>query len=74
MLTARELVASLSVLRAVRTPVCTSVVLTWGPDEVSAYVRLSRCGYVETIPTMSAWDRIRASETGLHYLTQVEGA
>ena len=82
MLTARELAASLSVLRALRTPVCASTLLTWGPDETRAYIGLARMGYVETreerTPSKNSapfrWDRIAATPAGLEYLRQIEAA
>jgi hypothetical protein len=81
-LTASELEASLRVLRAVRAPVCATVLLTWPADETAAWVRLARAGYVETVPCLSArsleacacfrWDRITATQAGLTYLEQIE--
>jgi hypothetical protein len=79
-LTARELAASLRVLRALRSPQCASVVLAWAPDEQRALTGLTRAGYVQTLydpaPKKSAapfrWDRIAATPEGLVYLEQVE--
>jgi hypothetical protein len=79
-LTKSEHEASLRCLRALRVPVCATTVLTWGPDETSAYVRLSRAGYVgeveERAPTKPTapfrWSRIAATPAGLEYLRQIE--
>jgi len=75
-----EHAASLRVLRALRTPVCSSTVLTMAPDDLSAYVRLARFGYVATVDDRPAhkasssfrWNRIAATPSGLEYLRQIE--
>lgn len=79
-LTASEHEASLRVLRALRTPVCATVVLTWPADEVRAYVQLVRSGYVaalarplpEKLSAPFRWDRVASTPAGLEYLRQIE--
>lgn len=80
MLTAAEHAASLRVLRALRTPVCASTVLTWDPEDVRAYVRLVRFGYVATIEHRTPrkltapfrWDRVQMTRAGQEYLRQID--
>lgn len=79
MLTRAEHEASLRVLRALRKPVCASVLLTWGPDDTRAYVRLARMGYVGTEsfeydkPTQPfRWNRMCVTPEGAEYLRQIE--
>lgn len=82
MMTKAELEASVSVLRALKTDVCATVVLTWPEADARAYVRLYIAGYVGhldqdgrlRIAPMRAfrWDRIRATGGGLRWLAQIE--
>lgn len=77
-LTAGELEAGLRVLRAVREPVCASVVLTWDAAMQREWVGLARVGYVETRNAHTSgpfrWGRAAATERGIAYLEQIEAA
>ena len=87
LLTATELAACVSVLRALRSPVCASTVLTWGSEETRAYVSLSRVGYVFSLKSSPwyedgpapckldapfRWDKVAATPAGLEWLRQIE--
>lgn len=79
-LTTRQLASCLRVLRAVLDPVCATVMLTWGQDDLDAYVTLSRAGYVALAehpqpskPTAPfRWGRVVATTAGREYLAQID--